>query len=99
MSSPKWKVEEADWCKYSQETKITRDFNSFNNHIAAYDFLVDKMISSGNANIPKTSGNPKRPVVPWWNKTCGNLRKITRKCFRRFKASGSPIAKLTYLRN
>ena len=31
--------------------------------------------------------------------TCANLRKITRKCFRRFKTSGSPQAKTTYLRN
>ena len=41
----------------------------------------------------------KRPAVPWWNKTCYTLRKITRKCFRRYEVSGSSIAKVTYLRN
>ena len=39
MSSPKWKVEEADWGKYSQESTIDRDFNSFENHLEAYDFF------------------------------------------------------------
>ena len=42
---------------------------------------------------------PRRPAVPWWNKTCSNLRKITRKCYRKYKASGSPQSKTTYQRN
>ena len=98
-ASPKWKVEEADWGKFSQEIKLDSDFNSFNNHIEAYDFFMDSILSSGNANIPKTKCNPKRPAVPWWNKTCAVLRKVTRKCFRRYKTSGSSQAKIAYLRN
>ena len=38
-SSPKWKVEEADWGKYSTDIKLDIDFNDFNNHIDAYNFF------------------------------------------------------------
>ena len=37
-------------------------------------------------------------MVPWWNKTCGILRKVTRKCYRRYKNSGSSITKKIYQR-
>ena len=56
------------------------------------------MIASANDNIPRTKGIPCRPAVPWWNKTCAVMRKVTRKCFRRYKTSGSPHAKIAYLR-
>ena len=98
-ASPKWKVEEADWGKFSLEIKLDRDANTFNNHIDAYNYFIDSVMSSANANIPKTKGNPKRPAVPWWNKTCAVLRRVTRKCYRRYKTSGSPEAKIAYLRN
>ena len=98
-ASPKWKVEEADWGKFSLEIKLDRDANTFNNHIDAYNYFIDSVMSSANANIPKTKGNPKRPAVPWWNKTCTVLRRVTRKCYRRYKTSGSPEAKIAYLRN
>ena len=98
-ASPKWKVEEADWEKYSRDIKLDKNFNTFNNHIEAYEYFINSVITSGNANIPKTSGNPKRPAVPWWNKTCAVLRRVTRKCYRRYKTSGSPQAKTAYLRN
>ena len=98
-ASPKWKVDEADWGKYSNEMCLEREFESFSSHIGAYNYLVNKMTESGNKSIPKTQGKPKRPAVPWWNKTCAALRRITRKCFRRYKTSGSPQAKIAYLRN
>lgn len=98
-TTPKWKVEEAEWSKYNKEMSLEKEFESFDNHIEAYNFFVGKMIESGIKCIPKTQGNPKRPAVPWWNKTCAALRRVTRKCFRRYKTSGSHVAKTTYLRN
>ena len=97
-SPPKWKTEEADWSKYSNGVLVD-DFNSFDNHIVAYDHFVNRVLDSANAAISKTKGKPRRPAVPWWNKTCSTLRKITRKCYRKFKSSGSPQAKLIYQRN
>ena len=95
-SPPKWKVEEADWVKFSDGVNLVRDFESFDSHLDAYDYFAESTLRSAQASIPRTRGKPKRPAVPWWNKTCGVLRKVTRKCYRRYKSSASPQAKLVY---
>ena len=97
-SPPKWKVEEADWVKFSDGINLVRDFESFDSHLDAYDYFAKSTLRSTQASIPRTRGKPKRPAVPWWNKTCGVLRKVTRKCYRRYKSSASPQAKLIYKR-
>ena len=98
-SPPKWKVEKADWCKYSQGINLRREFDSFPSHIEAYDYFTESTLESAEASIPKTKGKPHRPAVPWWNKTCSNMRKITRKCYKKYKSSGSPQSKVIYQRN
>ena len=97
-SSPKWKLKEADWAKYSSDIKLERDFESFGNHIEAYDYLVENILLSAEVNIPKTKGLPRRPTVPWWNNTCSKLRRTTRKFYRQFKNRCSPEAKSLYQR-
>ena len=97
-TTPKWKEDEADWNKYSKGIKIDREFSSFNSHIDAYKYLTKAMLDSAYASIPQTKGNPRRPAVPWWDKTCGVLRKITRKCYRKYKNSGSSTTKTIYQR-
>ena len=95
---PKWKTEEADWHKFEQGTIIDREFESFDSHIEAYDYFYETTLQSARDSIPMTKGKPRRPPVPWWNKTCSVLRKVTRKCFRKYKNSGSPQSKLIYNR-
>ena len=98
-SPPKWKVEEADWVKFDRGIDLSRDFESFETHIEAYDYFTESTLRSAEASIPKTKGKPRRPAVPWWNKTCSNLRKVTRKCYRKYKNGGSPQSKIIYQRN
>ena len=98
-STPKWKTNEADWLKFSQGVCIDKDFDSFDSHIEAYDYFTGEVLSSAEASIPKTKGKPRRPVVPWWNKTCSIMRKVTRKCYKRFKTSGSMQSKIIYQRS
>ena len=96
--SPKWKVDEADWEKFKESTNMERDLNSFSSLSEAYNFFTEVTLNGATASIPKTKGKPNRPAVPWWNKTCGNLRKITRKCYKKYKQSGSMQSKLIYQR-
>ncbi|MEO1419229.1 MAG: reverse transcriptase family protein [Bacteroidota bacterium] len=98
-SLPKWKEQDADWDKYRNGINIDREFESFKCHLEAYSYLSDKIISSAEASIPKTGGAPRRPAVPWWDKTCAVLRKVTRKCYRRYKNSGSNTTRTIYKRN
>ena len=76
--NPKWKVQEADWAKYRDYIVIDREFESFKSHLEAYKYLITKILESAEAFIPKTYGM---------------LRKIARKCYRKFKTSGSPLTK------
>ena len=97
-SPPKWKILEADWSKYSNAINLEREFESFDSHLDAYDYFVESIQSSAESSIPRTKGKPRRPTVPWWNKTCGVLRKVTRKCYRRYKSNASPQSKIIYKR-
>ena len=93
-SPSKWKVEESDWVKFSDGVNLVRDFESFDSHLDACDYFAESTLRSVQASIPRTRGKPKRSAVPWWDKTCGVLRK----CYRRYKSSASPQAKLIYKR-
>ena len=94
----KWKVKEADWEKFSKGINLDREFESFDSHLDAYKYFAESTLKSAETSIPKTKGKPRRPTVPWWDKTCGILRKVTRKCYRRYKTSASPQAKIIYKR-
>ena len=94
----KWKVKEADWDKFSEGINLDREFESFDSHLEAYKYFAESTLKSAEASIPKTKGKPRRPTVPWWDKKCGILRKVTRKCYRRYKTSASPQAKVIYKR-
>ena len=56
------------------------------------------MLTSTEDSIPKTTGKLHRPAVPWWDKKCGTLRKITRRCYKKYKSSGTPTSKVIYRR-
>ena len=63
----------------------------------AYSYLTEKIINSADESIPKTGNQPRRPAVPWWDKKCNVLRKITRTSYRRYKNSGSQASKIIKL--
>ena len=94
----KWKEQEADWAKYESNFNLSRDVESFESHLDAYDYFKSEILNSAEVSIPKTKGKPRRPPVPWWNKSCQNFRKITRKCYRRFRNNPSATTKTIYQR-
>ena len=89
----KWKENEADWAKYEGGFDLSQEFESFDSNIACYEYFTGEMLRNAEVAIPKTKGKPSRPAVPWWNKTCGILRKISRKCYRRYKCNPSQTKK------
>ena len=92
-------MEEADWVKFSDGVTLVQDFESFDSLLDAYDYFAESTLRSAQSSISRTRGKPKRPAVPWWDKTFGVLRKVTRKCYRSYKSSASPQAKLVYKRD
>ena len=94
--TPRWKIEEAKWADFKKGCEITREFESFDSNLKAYDHFTDTILKSAESSIPKTNPNPQRPPVPWWDDTCWALRKATRKCYKKYKHSGSPHHKVLY---
>ena len=82
---PKWKMSAADWDLYTKSTKIDREVGSFSNACSAYEYLTSVINGGAFKAIPKTSGNPRRPLVPWWVKECAESRRETRRCYHRFR--------------
>ena len=54
------------------------------------------ILTSAEFSVPKTTGKLHRPAVPWWGKKCGTLRKITGRCYKKYKSSGAPTSKVIY---
>ena len=54
---PKWKIEAANWTNYKKEIIVEKEFEVYDNHIEAYEFLTECMLQSGEDSIPKTTGN------------------------------------------
>ena len=97
-SVPKWKIEEGNWNKYRETCKMGKNCNEFPSPIEAYDHFTEVVIDKAGNHIPKTSGTPTRPLVPWWSKKCKIARKITRTCFRRYLRSPCEANRIAYAR-
>ena len=67
---PKWKSGEADWKLFNNSTKVDYEINDFKSPKSAYEYLMSILLCGAMMSIPRTSGKPCRPVVPWWNDTC-----------------------------
>ena len=84
-TAAKSKPHEADWAKYKEGIKLDRSFEYFDSHLEACAYFTDVMLTSAEDSIPRTTGKPHRPAVPWWDKKCGTLRKITRRSYKKYK--------------
>ena len=93
---PKWKIEEADFKSYQEATKIPGNREDFSSPVEAYNFLSNLITDKAIEFIPRTSGLPSRPVVPWWSKKCAIARKYTRTCFRRYLRAHRILDKVAY---
>ena len=95
---PKWKTPEADWELFDKTTKVDREFCEFRNPLTAYEYLMSIMMCGAMLSIPRTSGKPRRPAVPWWTDACASSRKITRACYKRYKRYPCSINQIIYKR-
>ena len=74
------------------------DVSEFSSATAAYEYFADTLLQSAHSHVPRTSGQPNRPVVPWWNKSCAVHKKITRICYKRYRRYPSDVNRISYCR-
>ena len=97
-SIPRWNLKKADWSLYKLESGKIGHISAIVDHLEAYDALVDVITVAANKSIPKTKPSKGKPPVPWWDKTCHNLRKVALKCYDRYRANPSDTNKAVYNR-
>ena len=95
---PKWKIAEANWESFNKSTKVDCDVSQFQNPITAYEYLMSILLCGAMMSIPRTSGRPSRPAVPWWNDACALTRKITRACYKRYRRYPCLVNQIIYRR-
>lgn len=81
---PKFIEEKADWESFQNDVQLF----SINLDQPVSDIvgkMNDKIMNSASRNIPKTSENPTRKLVPWWSKEIAEARKKRKSALRVFK--------------
>ena len=73
--NPRFKIEQAKWKEF---TELTHFHNDNIKDIPIEDLLkqiTHTILQAADSTIPKTSGNLRRPPVPWWNDNCTKARR------------------------
>lgn len=47
------------------------------------------ILDAAHASIPRTSGKPRRPPVPWWTDECRDAIRARRRAYKRFKRNST----------
>ena len=95
---PKWNLDKADWPKFYKKTSKIEDINNIEDSIEAYEALEELILTPASESIPKTKPSKGKPPVPWWDDQCKKLRRITLKCYSRYRATPTNTNKLIYKR-
>lgn len=80
-----WIISKADWTTYRETASPPNIEMDMLDIDTANTLLTDTIINAATATIPKSSENPKRPPVPWFNQACKEARKERRRALRRFQ--------------
>ena len=84
----RWNLSKADWTGFQStlETSILARAETL--ALTAEDF-TSLILTSADGSIPRTSGQPRRPPVPWWTKECGDAIRARKRAFRKFDRSST----------
>ena len=78
---PRWNFRKADWNDFN--TRIETGLNS-PGAADSMESFTSLIVCAAEASIPKTSGCPKRPPVPWWTDECRDVIRARKRAYRAF---------------
>lgn len=83
MRPPRWNFQKADLTEFR-----TRLETVFSQHPEEEPLFVERftslLLNAAHGCIPRTSGHPRRPPVPWWSDQCRDAIRARRRAFRQF---------------
>ena len=81
----RWNVSKANWDEF--QTFLDVSVSSADD-MSVSDY-THALLSSADKTVPKTSGKPRRPPVPWWTKECAEAIRARKRAFRHFHRSST----------
>ena len=85
----RWNLSKVDWALFQKKFSSVEDITS-KLDCPVHDYnTLEQHIKSASKTIPQTNPSKGRPLVPWWDQTCKNLRKIALKCYDVYGANPS----------
>lgn len=81
---PRWLLRRADWGQFEEEVELAVRWRQPEERPMSVDEFTEMIVQSAGQSIPKTSGAPRRPPVPWWTKACRDAIRTRRRAYRAF---------------
>ena len=79
----RWNFKKADLAVF--QTRVEDAFTRLPTESPlSVDNFTSLLIEIAHESIPRTSGNPRRPPVPWWTEACRDAIRARRRAFRKF---------------
>ncbi|GBN58624.1 hypothetical protein AVEN_205854-1 [Araneus ventricosus] len=82
----------ANWQVFKDLSELTPDIVNLRDIGAAVVAVVNCILRSAEATIPKSSGSLRKLSKPWWNERCSKAQKKAWNRFRRYPSTVNFIA-------
>lgn len=95
---PRFLTSKADWKLFRDTTKTDVNPAAIQNVDELVDTVENIIMNAADASIPQSSGNCRRPPVPWWSAECQRAYNDRLKAERKMKRNHTVENKIAYNR-
>ena len=79
----RWNFKKADMNRFQAEVEEVFAQRPPDDPLSV-EYFTGLLLEAAHTSIPRTSGRPRRPPVPWWNDACRDAIRARRRAFKRF---------------
>ena len=83
----KWNMARADWNGF--QTMLEESLPRQTETTMSAEQFSSMLLDCAEKCIPRTSGLPRRPPVPWWTSACGEAIRARKRAYRKFDRSST----------
>ena len=81
----RWNMRRADWEAFQHQLELSLcGEDEAEGRDITIENITSVIINTAGSCIPRTSGKPRKPPVPWWTEACGDAIRARRRAFRAF---------------
>ena len=94
----KFLINKARWQEFEESAAINSPIEVFANATEMAEYLTSTILAAAERSIPRSSGKPRKRVVPWWNAACQAAKRDLRCASRRYHRLRTQDAKIAFKR-